>query len=380
MKVLILWSGAVVPAYRQFFLELSKHMRVRVLAPKSWTHGSVAFQGGANSPSVAGVPTANETATTEYEFRTTAYLPKRSSRYWVPALILHLWSFRPRFLYIMDEMDRPSLTWHALSAKIAWPPVQVVCYALQNLPAPAYYRWHHRMALGINRLLISRGIAASEEAEQVLKAHGFRGATRVIPLWGSENFFYPGEPLANAEFRHSLGIPENTITLLYSGSLVEAKGLLLLIQVLPRFPHIHFITAGHGPLEDVLREKLGKQWTHLGGLEGNDLRRFYQIGEYIILPSLTLDHWKEQVGRSLIEGVLCGCIALGSDSGHIPTLTQFPETTFSQGDQDSLAAMLARLPLPAANSIRIAQRQNVSKRFTAAAVALETFQFLGEDA
>ena len=44
-----------------------------------------------------------------------------------------------------------------------------------------------------------------------------------------------------------------------------------------------------------------------------------KAGDYIILPSVTLPDWKEQVGRSLIEGILCGCVALGSDSGHIPS-------------------------------------------------------------
>ena len=43
VKILILWSGAVVPSYRRFFLELAKRMQVRVLAPRRWTHGSIAF-------------------------------------------------------------------------------------------------------------------------------------------------------------------------------------------------------------------------------------------------------------------------------------------------------------------------------------------------
>jgi glycosyltransferase involved in cell wall biosynthesis len=365
VKVLILWSGAVVPSYRQFFLELAKHMRVRVLSPRRWTHGSKSFA-------------AESAAGPGCEIIPVAYVPERSSRYLVPSLVFHLWAFRPRYLYIMDEMDRPSLAWHALAARLAWPPVRVISYALQNLKAPGYHRWHHRLAIWINHKLVSRSIAASREADAILRSNGYAKPTRVIPLWGSEAFFFPGEAAAIGEFRRGLGLAGGEAVILYAGSMVEAKGLLLLKAVLPRFPKLRVLSAGNGPLEKSLAEIPGRQWIHLGALEGEDLRRFYQAGDYIILPSLTMAHWKEQVGRSLIEGILCGCAALGSDSGHIPELTLFPETTFRQGDTDSLAAMLARLPLPHAQSVREAQSRNVRDRFTARAVARETWLFMRE--
>jgi glycosyltransferase involved in cell wall biosynthesis len=376
VKVLILWSGAVVPAYRQFFHELAKYMQVRALAPKRWTHGSISFQNASVDQLDDNPQKRSAESMHSCEIIPVLYIPEASSRYFVPSLIFHLWGFRPRYLYIMDEMDRISLTWHALIAKLVWPTVKIICYSLQNLTDPSYYRWHHRLALRLNQKLIYRGIAASQEAEHVLRGHGYRGATCVIPLWGAENFFYPGAPAAIQNFRKSLGVPPSAITLLYCGGLVEAKGLRLLIDVLPRYPRIKLITAGLGPLQDSLRNGLGDQWIHLGALEGDSLRQFYQAGDYIILPSLTLPHWKEQVGRSLIEGILSGCVALGSDSGHIPELTLFPETAFRQGDSQALGKMLESLPLPRSESIRLAQRQNIFERFTASVVALRTFQFL----
>jgi glycosyltransferase involved in cell wall biosynthesis len=374
MKVLVLWSGAVVPAYQQFFHELAKHMQVRVLSPKKWKHGSVVFAGSSEIDNVGSSATIH--GASPCEIIPTTFWPEDSSKYWVPSLIFHLWSFRPQYLYIMDEMDRLSFTWHSLSAKVFWPPVRIACYALQNLAKPKYYRWHHKLALSINQKLVSKGIAASEEASQVLHGHGYRGPSRVIPLWGSENIFYPGEKSATVQFRHRLSIPNGSIVLLFCGGLVAAKGLLLLIKVLPRFPHIQLVTAGQGPLQKELAEKLGHQCINLGALTGDDLRSFFQAGDYLILPSITLNHWKEQIGRTLIEGILCGCIALGSDSGNIPALTIFPETTFSQGDEEALATLLARLPLAEAETIRSTQRKNVDKHFTAKSVAIETYKFL----
>ncbi|MEO7426828.1 MAG: glycosyltransferase family 4 protein [Fibrobacteria bacterium] len=363
MKVLILWSGAAVPAYRQFFLELAKNMQVRVLSPRNWTHGSQSFRGESfRAPGCEIIPVA--------------YLPERSPRYWVPSLIFHLLAYRPRYLYVMDEMDRPSLAWHALAARLAWPPVRVVSYALQNLAKPAYHRWYHRAATWINGKLVARAIAASREAETVLRGNGFSKPTRVVPLWASEDFFYPGAPSEINRFRQALGVREGELLLLYAGSMAEAKGLSLLLQVLPRFPRLRVASAGNGPLAESVSGAAEGRWTHLGALAGADLRRFYQAGDYVILPSLTMPDWKEQIGRSLLEGILCGCIALGSDSGHIPELTLFPQATFRQGDAESFATLLAALPLADAPAVREAQSRNVKARFTAAAAAGATWDFL----
>lgn len=372
VKILIVWSGALVPAYRQFFLELARFMRVRALGPRRWIHGSVSL---GHQPSA--LPTAPAGAGhPDCRILPVVFWPARSARYFVPALPLHLWGFRPRYLYLMEEPDRPAFLWHALLAKLTWPPIRIVCYGLQNIPKPGYRRWHHSLALRLNRLLVHKAVAASREAAEVLAAHGFRCPVATIPLWGSESLFTPGAPDRSAASRESLGIPSDAVVLLFAGSLVEAKGLLLLREVLPRFPRLRLVAAGLGPLESTLRETLGSQWIPMGALQGEELLRFYRLGDYVILPSLTTRDWKEQIGRSLIEGILCGCIALGSDSGHIPELTLVPEATFKQGDAESLAAMLGRLPLANADRVRESQRRNVEERFTAAAVARATYGFL----
>lgn len=374
VKVLILWSGAVVPAYRPFFRELARRMRVRVLSPRSWRHGSREFE---PSRETAGTE-AGVSGGGDCEIVETAFLPAGGARYLVPALAWHLWTYRPRYLYVMDEMDRPSLAWHALLARLCWPPVRVVNYALQNLGEPSYYRWHHRFATLLNHVLVSRSIAASSEADAVLRSNGYAGPTRVIPLWASEQWFYPAAPSSRAGLRQAFGISAGETVLVFAGSMREAKGLRLLAEALPRFPQLTVLSAGEGPLADELAALPGLRWRHQGSLGAEGLRRLYQAGDYVILPSLTLPGWKEQIGRCLIEGILCGCIALGSDSGHIPELTLFPQAGFRQGDAESLADLLGRLPLADAEAVRAAQRRNVEARFTAGAVARATGDFLLE--
>lgn len=370
VKVLILWSGAVVPAYRPFFLELARRMRVRVLSPRVWRHGSRDFAApGQEAPGAEGAGSACEIVET-------GFYPAGSARYFVPALAWHLWTYRPRYLYVMDEMDRPSLAWHALLARLCWPPVRVVNYALQNLPAPSYYRWHHRLATRLNHALVSRSIAASAEADAVLRGNGYAGPTRVIPLWASERWFHPAPPDSRDALRRAFGIGPGEIALVFAGSMREAKGLRLLAAALARFPRLLVFSAGDGPLAAELAALPGGRWRHQGSLDAEALRRLYQACDYVILPSLTSPDWKEQIGRCLIEGILCGCIALGSDSGHIPELTLFPRAGFRQGDAESLAGLLGRLPLADAEAVRAGQRRNVEARFTAGAVARATGDFL----
>src|SRR6185295_10904778 len=138
-------------------------MRLRVIGPKSWTHGSKVFSADAGEKPEG------------YEIASADFFPAQSSRYLVPSLPLHLWRFRPDTLYIMEELDRLSLFLNALIAKLAWPRVRIISYSLQNIERPSYHRFHHRLALRLNRLLVSKAAAASREAAEVLRAQSFRG-------------------------------------------------------------------------------------------------------------------------------------------------------------------------------------------------------------
>ncbi len=378
MKILIVWSGGGVPAYRQFFTELAKAFRVRVLAPYRWTHGSMSFDSKADtddSRNFSAEPASR--VGTHWELFRTRFWPERSARYFVPALPRHLRTYRPDILYIMDDLDRLSLTCHALVAKLFWPRARITAYALQNLPQPDYYRRRHRLALALNNRLVDFVIAATVESENVARGHGFRGPTAVIPLWASEDVFHPAPAETRAILRRKYGLADDEVLLVFAGSLVSAKGLLLLARALPRFPRLRLFTAGTGPLVNDLRTALGLQYRHLGALRVDALRSLYQAADYAILPSQDQGHWKEQVGRFLIEAILCGVIVLGSDSGSIPELTLFSETTFRQSDVESLAELLGNLPLANRDAVRSGQWRNVQARYTAKAVAAKTAEFLG---
>jgi glycosyltransferase involved in cell wall biosynthesis len=275
----------------------------------------------------------------------------------------------------MDEADRPATFFHLALARLFRPRALRVNYNLQNLAAPAYRRRHHRLWLRLNRGLLQGTIAAGSEAEAVLRGHGFSAPRARIPLFASETIFRPAAPGEKADLRRRFGAPGACILLVYAGSLSRAKGVDLLLTALPKIPGLYLLLAGNGELEKEAAALPSRCGRHLGALGTDRLRELYQSGDYVILPSRDTPAWKEQVGRVLLEGILCGCLGLGSDSGFIPELLGTPETVFPQGDADALEVLLRRLPLPQAGRLWENQRNRVRERFSAQSVARATADF-----
>ncbi len=366
MRILVVWVGAIVPAYRTFFDELAGQAEVHILTPKKWTHGSVPYHWKKCLPS----------GSESYRLNFTRFWPG-DSKYLLPGLPAHLLRIRPDRVYFMDELDRLNLTLHIIITKIFAPTARVVTYALQNLEKPAYYGWSHRIALSTNTHMVNGVIAASSEAGRIVRKHGFTGPLTRIPLSASPDFFSPVSRDEKIRLQAELGLTaEAGKIIVYAGSLVQAKGVSLLAEILPRFPHFVLVTAGDGPLRTKLQDMLGSRFLWRGALRGRDLVRFYQCGDYVLLPSRDTPAWKEQVGRSLIEGILCGCLGLGSDSGSIPEVVGLPELLFKQNDPESLASLLASLPLRDEEGWRARQLRHVSDIYAHPVCARQTAEFM----
>ncbi len=377
MKILVVWVGAVVPAYRLFFAELAKHAQVHILAPRKWRHGSVDYRAKDSQLFAAGATEATK-ASEGYHLSFAEFLP-RGSRYLIPGLPAHLIRIRPHVVYFMDEIDRLNLVFHVTMIRLFAPRARIVTYALQNIPKPAYHDWKHRLALACNRAGVDGIIAASQAAGETIRKQGYRGPWVQIPLSVAPELFTPPTPEEKRSLRARIGMPPSFKRIIvYAGSLSDAKGMLLMTQVLPRFPELLFMAAGEGPMRDRLQRELGEQFRWMGALRDLELVRFYQRGDYVILPSRDTPAWKEQVGRSLVEGIFCGCLGLGSDSGNIPDVVGMPELVFRQNDGDSLARLLSTLPRNDEDDLRKKQADHVLANYAHAPCALKTARFFAE--
>ncbi len=364
MKVLLLWTGGVVPAYWEFFSALGSRCVLRVLAPHRWVHGSTEF-------------TAQDWPAPPAAFTLVAarFWRLGSAFYLVPGFALQLLRFGPDLVYCMDEADRPATVLHLWLARLLRPRALRVNYNLQNLVAPRYHRFRHRLSLRCQRAWLHGAVATSGEAEAVLRARGFALPTARIPLFASEREFFPASPVEKANLRRRFGAPEARTLIVYAGSLARAKGVDSLLHALPRHPGLYLLLAGSGELEAEARALPVTAGKWLGPLHLPALRALYQAGDCVILPSRDTPVWKEQVGRALLEGILCGCLGLGSDGGFIPELLGTPETLFAQGNAEDLHRLLAALPLPQTPRLRERQHARVLATYTASVTAAATFAF-----
>ena len=126
---------------------------------------------------------------------------------------------------------------------------------------------------------------------------------------------------------------------LYFGRFSQEKGIKTLIDVCRQLPHINFVFAGTGPLEDELSEV--SNIKNLGFRTGDDLRTLIAESLFTVYPS----EWYENCPFSVMESQLYGTPVLGARIGGIPELIREGETgeQFESGNVEDFCRKLRQL-------------------------------------
>jgi glycosyltransferase involved in cell wall biosynthesis len=126
---------------------------------------------------------------------------------------------------------------------------------------------------------------------------------------------------------------------LYFGRFSQEKGIKTLIDVCRQLPHVNFVFAGTGPLEDELSEV--SNIKNLGFMTGDDLRTLIAESLFTVYPS----EWYENCPFSVMESQLFGTPVLGADIGGIPELIQDGVTgeLFESGNAEMLRQKIEKL-------------------------------------
>ncbi|MDR3404567.1 MAG: glycosyltransferase family 4 protein [Chthoniobacter sp.] len=136
--------------------------------------------------------------------------------------------------------------------------------------------------------------------------------------------------------------------LVFLGRLVRDKGVDLLFRALARLRDCGFTprltVIGGGPEEPALRQ-LSKQLDleaqiEFAGLKtGPDVVALLNRHLIIVVPS----RWQEPFGLVALEGIACGCVALGANCGGLPNAIGAAGATFLHEDVDDAACWIERL-------------------------------------
>lgn len=119
---------------------------------------------------------------------------------------------------------------------------------------------------------------------------------------------------------------------LYFGRLSEEKGILTLQKVCKALPHIPFVFAGSGPLENII-EKLPNA-SYVGFKNGEQLEKLISEAQFTIYPS----EWYENCPFSVMESQMYGTPVIGAKIGGIPELIIENKTglLFESGNEKDL--------------------------------------------
>ncbi len=139
-----------------------------------------------------------------------------------------------------------------------------------------------------------------------------------------------------------------THELIFLGRLVSEKGLDLLLKALAllrsRGLSPRLTIVGQGPelaRNEQLAQQLGltRYVTFLGPKRGAALAGLLQRHKILVIPS----RYDEPFGIVALEGIACGCIAVGSNGGGLPEAIGRCGLTFPNGDVAALTSVLERL-------------------------------------
>jgi glycosyltransferase involved in cell wall biosynthesis len=154
-------------------------------------------------------------------------------------------------------------------------------------------------------------------------------------------------PYRDDLFRRLPGI-ERTGDLVFVGRLVSDKGVDVLLDALallgPEGLHPRLTVIGDGPEAPRLREQAARleiagQVDFLGTRMDEELVELLNRHRLLVIPS----RYNEPFGIVALEGIACGCVAVGSEGGGLKDAIGPCGRTFKNGDPEDLARALGDL-------------------------------------
>lgn len=239
-------------------------------------------------------------------------------------------------------------------------------FALKSSPLMWLKRRVIRQATGVT-------VVSSAMKDEVSRSFSGADKTQVAPMGVDMQYRFTPDPT----------IDRSNSEILFVGRLVEKKGLVHLIAVMPKLlaanPAIRLTIAGGGPEEAALRTQvetlsLQDKVSFLGPVAQPALPALYRRAGLFVAPFVeAMSGDQEGLGLVTIEAVACLCPAL---IGAVPAVRDIPVATVDVANHELFAAEILRI-LSSANgaaSIALQQREicvaqfdwlNVAKRYTA---------------
>ena len=247
--------------------------------------------------------------------------------------------FNPDVIHVEQEVFSLSALEIAFFARLLGKPMSIFGWENMERNLSGFRQWIRQFVFDTAKLII----AGNKDGENLMRKWGYGGKVEVMPQIGVDTVLFPHQVRQRNNNNFKIG---------FMGRLVHQKGVDLLFdaarQLCERGHKIEILICGSGKEEEALRDKAQEQQiaelvTWRSGVPHAKVPEEMNKFDVLVLPSRTIETWKEQFGHVLIESMSMGIPVIGSDSGEIPHVIGMSDLVFSEEDADGLAKILERM-------------------------------------
>ena len=250
--------------------------------------------------------------------------------------------FKPDVLQVEEEVFSLCTFQLALFSRFLGLPLVIFGWENMDRDLPLPRRWLRDFVLSTAAVIL----AGNRDGGQLLKQWGYQGIIEVMPQMGVDEDVFSPALIAddNAE--------SNRLNIGFLGRIVPEKGIDLMLKAAQQMKQQNLVfeitICGSGPAQKDL-EAMAKaldiedcvRW--LGAVTHEQVPAEMAKFDVLVLPSRSVDTWKEQFGHVLIESMVMGIPTVGSTCGEIPNVINHADLVFEENDARGLTAILSRL-------------------------------------
>ncbi|MFQ5675509.1 MAG: glycosyltransferase [bacterium] len=332
IKVLVIDQMGVLLPERTKYEELAKHknLSITALVPQKWRFNFRLFEfepGRGNHYDIIALPVSSP----GYGHRS----------FFLDSLRQILTNLKPDIIHIFQEPYSFFAAQVVGARKLYCPDARIIFITWQNLYFGNYPFVFSKLYSFIEKYTYKNSVCATpitQSANEILTQKGY-GKKSLVINWGIDlKRFTKKNP---AGLRQELGI-ENRFVVGYAGRFVGEKGILDLVKAVSGIEDdVAILLVGDGPLKSQIESiahalNLRDRLIIVSAVSNSEIARYLNCMDVLVLPSKDSGHWKEQLGKVLIEAMACEVPVIGSDSGEIPNVIDNQEMIFSAGDHHQL--------------------------------------------
>lgn len=301
-------------------------------------------------------------------------------KYCFRSLTVGLGGYQPDILHV-EQGDNAFSYFQALALKrLLAPRAKAVFFTWMNRRVYWGFPWTFFERYNLSHS--DGAIVGNKEAMKILQDKGFRKPMMVLPQLGVDTTVFSKRD--ESVLRKQLALTGCVVG--FVGRLVPEKGVTDLVEAAAGLHgEWSLLFVGSGPLEEDLKTRaralgVGNRVKFTGSVPNQEVSRYMNCIDLLVLPSRTTPAWAEQFGHVLVEAMACRVPVIGSSSGAIPDVIGDAGVIFQEGHTEELGRILSRLAEDRAVRAEMGEkgRRRVESVYTDAGIAARLYEFYGD--